>query len=323
MTIPNPMRSMKTVRKRASRDARRIGARILLFYDASIRSYGLLELRTAGIDPSGDLLDQIFGHEWAAGRHPWVDAAVEGFFAPQRKDDVRVLPVADDEDLHLCYVRHVSIDEFGIGFAVFGRGGHVLHALSQEPDQSLHCGGWCLGPEACVNVRRGGRSEIRGIGVQWQSPNEVGGGTVGRGRAGVTVHAAGADFLLVERLHRHVGERGHRVRMGAWNRVVGRSIILWRVPGRRPLRHDGQGVGGGFPPHGTGVGSLPIGFLAGMSSWLSLLLYVYGNFAPACGILSICSNVDQIHCGRVGVFVTMCRPTSPTRPQWIWSTFEQ
>ncbi len=27
------------------------------------------------------------------------------------------------------------------------------------------------------------------------------------------------------------------------------------------------------------------------------------------GTLSKCSNVDQIHCGRLGVLVTMCRPT--------------
>jgi hypothetical protein len=30
------------------------------------------------------------------------------------------------------------------------------------------------------------------------------------------------------------------------------------------------------------------------------------------GTLSTCSKVDQIHCGREGVFCTMCMPTKPT-----------
>src|ERR1051326_8818142 len=88
---------------------------------------------------------------------------------------------------------------------------------------------------------------------------------------------------------------------------------------RVTLNGHGASCGGGT--HGVSVGS-SIGFLAGMSSLGLPLLYVYGDFPRGCGVLfrgssgmlSTCSNVDQIHCGRDGVFVTIWRPTSPTLP---------
>src|SRR5215467_6517296 len=56
--------------------------------------------------------------------------------------------------------------------------------------------------------------------------------------------------------------------------------------------------------------------LSGFSAGGALLPASWNANAPgapglAGGTLSTCSNVDQIHCGRLGVFWVMCRPTRP------------
>ena len=77
----------------------------------------------------------------------------------------------------------------------------------------------------------------------------------------------------------------------------------------------------GFPGCGSQYGALPgmgpAPALPFPSFRLKTVLVV--GVAPepeAAGTLSICSKVDQIHCGLVGVLVTMWRPTRPMS-RWL------
>src|SRR5579863_458308 len=65
---------------------------------------------------------------------------------------------------------------------------------------------------------------------------------------------------------------------------------------------------------GSGAsGTRASGFSTGAGSALPLCrASLPGASLRAGGTTSTCSNVDQIHCGRVGVFCTMCSPANPT-----------
>ena len=61
-------------------------------------------------------------------------------------------------------------------------------------------------------------------------------------------------------------------------------------------------------------GTSDSGFSAGIGDLASPLWKVNFTGSPKRegGTLSICSNEVQIHCGRLGVFCTMCKPARPT-----------
>src|SRR6266404_640958 len=76
--------------------------------------------------------------------------------------------------------------------------------------------------------------------------------------------------------------------------------------------------GGGLPGHPFGFPGWPgtqYGSWAGIGVPFPLFrlkaVLLVGVAPVTTGTLSICSKVDQIHCGLLGVFATMCRPTSP------------
>src|ERR1700730_4376559 len=79
------------------------------------------------------------------------------------------------------------------------------------------------------------------------------------------------------------------------------------------LRITCIGVGSGI---GWLVGEIGGGILKGLRSFCGWLGALNENGIPKggfgsvflAGTLSTCSKVDQIHCGRSGVLVTMCRP---------------
>src|SRR6185295_1277932 len=76
----------------------------------------------------------------------------------------------------------------------------------------------------------------------------------------------------------------------------------------------GLDVGCPFGPSVLWFGTHCVGGHAGLKNEYGSVRPGSGGVAPNGGTLSTCSKVAHAHCGRVGVFCVMCRPTRPSSP---------